>query len=48
MPLKFSRLLDFAGSTCLLVMYLAMKFKESLMFLESNTKYLMDPWSDIG
>jgi len=47
MPLKSSRSLDFAELTCLLVIYLAMKFKKSLIFLESDTRYSIDLWSDI-
>ena len=42
MLLKFLRSLDFAGLTCLLVIYLVIKFKKSLMFLESDARYLID------
>ena len=45
--LKFLRLLAFAGLTCLLLMYLAIKFNESLIFLDSNTRYLIEPCNEI-
>ena len=44
-PWKSSRLLDFDESTCLLEMYLAMKFKKSLIFFESDAKYSIELWS---
>ena len=47
-PLKSSKLLDLAESTCLLAMYLAMKLSESLMFLESEVICSIEPWSEIG
>ena len=43
-----SRLFDFKESTYLLEMYLAMKLKESLMFLKSNAMCSMDLWREIG
>ena len=33
--------------TCLLEIYFAMKFKESLMFFESKVKCSIDPWSEM-
>ena len=47
MPLKSLILLDFARSICLLEIYLAMKFKESMMFLESEAKYSRNLWREI-
>jgi len=38
----------FAGSTCLLKIYLAMNFKESLILLVSDAICLMKPWREIG
>ena len=41
-PLKSSKLLDLTRSTCLLVIYLAIKLRESLIFLESKAIYLIE------
>jgi len=38
----------FAGSTCLLKIYLAMNFKESLILLVSDAICSMKPWREIG
>jgi len=42
-PLKSSKLLDLTRSTCLLAIYLAMKLRESLIFLESEAMYSIEP-----
>ena len=41
-------MLDFFGSICLLLIYLAMKLRESLMFLMSDARCLSDPCSKMG
>jgi len=46
-PFKSSRSLALAGLTYLLLMYLAIKFNESLIFLESNTRYLIELCNEI-
>ena len=46
--LKSSRLLALARLTCLLLMYLAIKFNESLIFLESDARYSIELCNEIG
>ena len=48
MPLKFSRLFALEGFTFLLDIYLAIKFKESLIFFASDAICLMELCNNIG
>ena len=47
-PSKSSKLLVLDGWTCLLEIYFAMNFKESLILLTSNTMCSIEPCSKIG